>query len=183
MHHDWKIEPWKEEYVYTHIQVAHLRFRIPELPHYYQVEPVAFQVEVASVLVSDVWVSLVEVHPCFCVSSVSGDSVRCNFWQGRQPSVWFSRSIAGCLSIALFTVLFPRNSTPRIFSSWTSAAGFLIMHCVSSIVAHENPPLAILAIFKARRMSDCSGCSRPPCLATVADMLKTYNKSVAASTY
>jgi len=30
-------------------------------------------------------------------------------------------------------------------------------------------------------MSDCSSCTRPPCLAKVADMLKTYKKLVAAS--
>ena len=41
------------------------------------------------------------------------------FWQGRQPSVWFSQSIAVCLSIAAFTFLCPGNSTPRFFSSWT----------------------------------------------------------------
>jgi hypothetical protein len=38
-----------------------------------------------------------------------------------------------------------------------------------------------LAIFKARRMSDCSSYNRPPCLAIVADMLKTYMILVAAS--
>jgi hypothetical protein len=41
--------------------------------------------------------------------------------------------------------------------------------------------LAILDIFKARRMSDCSSCNWPPCLATVAGMWKTYKKLVAAS--
>ena len=104
------------------------------------------------------------------------------FWQGRQPSFWFSRTIAGCLSIATFTLLCPGNLTPRFFPSRTSAQGFLISCCVSSIAARENPPLAILAIFKARRMSDCSSCTRPPCLAIVADMLKTSKKLVAACT-
>jgi len=41
--------------------------------------------------------------------------------------------------------------------------------------------LSILAIFNARRMSDCSSCTRPPCLAIVADMLKTYKTLVDAS--
>jgi len=45
-----------------------------------------------------------------------------------------------------------------------------------------QPSLAILAIFKARRMSDCSSCTWPPCLAIVADMLKTSKKLVAATT-
>jgi len=104
------------------------------------------------------------------------------FWQGRQPSIWFSRTIAGCLSIAACTLLRPGNSTPRFFSSRTSAWGFLISCCVPSIAVRENHPLAILAIFKARRMSDCSSCTRPPCLAIVADMLKTSRKLDAAST-
>jgi len=102
-------------------------------------------------------------------------------WQGTQPSIWFSRTIAGCLSIAAFTLLCLRNSTPCFFSSRTSARGFLISCCVSSIAAREIPSLAILAIVKARRMSDCWSCIRPPCLAIVADMLKTSKKLVAAS--
>jgi hypothetical protein len=42
-------------------------------------------------------------------------------------------------------------------------------------------PLAIFAIFKARHMSDCSSCTRPPCLTIVADILETYRKLVASS--
>jgi len=103
-------------------------------------------------------------------------------WQGRQPSVWFSRSIARCLSIAASTFLCPGESTPHFFSSRTLAQGLLINNCVSPIAAHENPPLAILAIFKARRMSDYSSCTRPPCLAIVADMLKT-NKEISCWIY
>ena len=103
------------------------------------------------------------------------------FWKERQPSIWFLRTIAGCLLIAAFTLLCLGNWTPRFFSSRTSARGFLISCCVSSIAARENPPLAVLAIFKARGMSDCSSCTRPPCLAIVADMLKTSKKLVAAS--
>jgi hypothetical protein len=38
-----------------------------------------------------------------------------------------------------------------------------------------------LVRFKARRMSDYSSCTRPPCLAIVADMLKTYKQLVVAS--
>jgi len=83
--------------------------------------------------------------------------------------------------IAAFTSLWPGNSTPRFFSSRTSAHGFLMRFFVSSISAREKPSLAILAIFNARRMSDCSSCTRPPCLAIVADMLKTYKTLVDAS--
>ena len=103
------------------------------------------------------------------------------FWQGRQPSIWVSRTIAGCLSIAVFTLLCLRNKLPCFFSSRTFANDFLISCCVSSIAAHGNPSLAILAIFKARRMSDCSRSTWPPCLDIVADTLKTYKKLVAAS--
>jgi len=102
------------------------------------------------------------------------------FWQGRQPSVWFWWIIAGCLSIAAFTFQCPGNSTPRFFSSVTLARGFFIWYCIASIAVPENPPLAILAIFNARRMSDCSSCTQPPCIAIVADMLRTYKKLVAA---
>jgi len=97
-------------------------------------------------------------------------------WQGRQPSVWISWSIAGCHSIPAFTFLCPGNPTPHFFRSRTSARGFLNRKCVSSIAARENSPLAILAISKARHMSDCSSCTRPPCRAIVADMLKTYKE-------
>jgi len=100
------------------------------------------------------------------------------FWQKRHPAMWFWWSIAGCYPIAAFTFLSPRTSTPRFFLSRTSARRFCIRYCISSIVACENPLLAILAIFKARRMSHCSSCTRPPCLAIVADMLKTYKKLV-----
>ena len=103
------------------------------------------------------------------------------FLQGRQLSMLWSWTIAGCIPIAAFTFLRPRNSSPQLLSSSTSAWGFLIRYCISSIVARENPPLAILAIFQATRMSDCSSCTRPQCHAIVADMLKTYKKLVAAS--
>jgi len=103
------------------------------------------------------------------------------YWHGRQSSVWFVRTIAGCLSIIAFTLVCTENSTPRFFSSRNSVRGFLISCWVSSIVVRENPPLAIFARFNARRMWDCSSCTRPPCLAKVADMLKTYKKLVAAS--
>ena len=103
------------------------------------------------------------------------------FWQGRQLYVWFSRTIAGCLAIPSFTLFCPGNTTSRIFSSQTSECGLMIIVCISSIAPRENRSSAILAIFRARRMSDYSSCTRPPCLAIVADMLKTYRKLVAAS--
>jgi len=87
MHQNWEIEHWEQETVYTHIWVADLRFRICAWPHCYCVEQVVFWVDVASGLVLAVWVALVEVHPCLCVSSVSGDSVLCDFGkEGSRPS-------------------------------------------------------------------------------------------------
>jgi len=102
------------------------------------------------------------------------------FWQGRKPFGWFWRTIAGCLSITALTFLWSENTTPHIISSRTSARGVSIRCCISSIVACETPPLAILAIFNERYMSDCSNCARPLSLAIVAVMLKTYKKLVAA---
>jgi len=181
MHHDWKIEHWEEEYVYTHIRVAHLRFLISPLPHCHWVEQVSFRVDVVSVLVSAAAVALVEVPVPLRLQCVWGFCA-VPLWHGRQPSVWFSQSIAGCLPIAAFTLLCRGNSTPRFFSSPTSAQCCLTRNCVSSIAAPENPPVAILAIFKARCMSDCSSCTRPPCLAIVADMFKTY-KDISCCNY
>jgi len=102
-------------------------------------------------------------------------------WLGRQPFVWFSHTIARCLSIAAFTLSRPRNITPTFFSSRPSAGCYLNCCCVSSIKAWETLPLAISTIFKARRMSECSSCTWPLCLAIVGDMLKTYKKVFAAS--
>jgi len=92
-------------------------------------------------------------------------------WQRRQPSDWFSPNTAGCLSIAGFTSLCQGNSTACFFSHQPLAPGCLIRYWVPSIMEHENPPSAILAIYKARRMSDWSSCNRPPCHTIVADMM------------
>jgi len=97
-------------------------------------------------------------------------------WQDSQPSFCFSETIAGCLSIAAVTLLCLGLSTPCVHSSQTLPRGFLISCCVSSTGTRENPAVAILAIFEARGMSDCSSCTRPPCLAIVPDMLKTSRK-------
>jgi len=100
--------------------------------------------------------------------------------QGKHSTVWFWRSIARCYPIAAFTILCPGTSTLSFLSSWILALGFLIRYCVSSTAVCANPPVAIWAIFHAKCMSDCSNCSRPPCLAIVADMLKTYKGLVSA---
>jgi hypothetical protein len=98
--------------------------------------------------------------------------------KGRHP-LNFQESFPGILLQP--TSLCPANSTPHFVSSQTSVSRFLIRHCVSTIAARENPRLAILPILKVRGMSDCSSYTWPPCLAIVADILKTYQKLVAAS--
>ena len=103
------------------------------------------------------------------------------FGQGKHLSRWYWQSIASCFMIAVFTLLCSRNLTPRCFLSRTSVWDFVIRCCHSSIVARENHPLASLAMFKARCISDFSRCTRPSCLAIVADMLKTCKETVAAS--
>jgi len=75
----------------------------------------------------------------------------------------------------------PQELNSRFLSSRTSVRGFMIRYFASSIAAHKNASLAILGIFNARRMSDCASCTQPPCLATVAAILKTYKKLAAAS--
>jgi len=101
-------------------------------------------------------------------------------WQGRQPSVWCSETIAGWLSIAAFNLLYPGTTTPRFVASQTSGPGLLIICCVSSIAAWKNPSLVILATYKARYITDCSSCTQPFWLAILAAMLKTYKQIVAA---
>jgi len=103
------------------------------------------------------------------------------FWQERYQSRRFWWSIAGCVSITAFTFQCSGYSTRRFFTSRTSVQGYMIRYFGCSLAVHDNPPLAILALFKARPTSDCCSCTRPPCLAIVADMLKTYKKLVAAS--
>ena len=128
-----------------------------------------------SFISQQIWIKLI------VMLVILGEHIKIEKSSNGKRSMYIN--IAGCLLIAAFPFIRSGNTTPRFFSSGTSAQGFLIRNCISSIAACANPPLAILAIFKARRMSECSGCTQPPCLAIVADMLITYKKSVAASTY
>jgi len=78
-------------------------------------------------------------------------------------------------------LIVPRKlNTPLLFFSdlgaWFLYEIFRFLNCGA-----QKPSLAILAIFNARRMSDCSSCPRPPCLVIVADMMKTYKTLVDAS--
>ena len=181
MHQDWQVESWEEEHVNLHSQLANCLFAIFGCPEEDWVAQGAFRVGMASdhgvgwlyQTGGGAPVPLRLQHVCGFLAVP--------FWEGRPPSVWFWRIIARGLSITAFTVLCPGNSTPHFVSSLTSARGFSIRYCVSSLVVRKNPPVAILAIFNAMRMSDCSSCTQPPGLASVADMLKTYTKWVAGS--
>jgi len=110
-----------------------------------------------------------------CVCGICGVP----FWQGKQMSLWFWWWIARCLANPAFIFLSPGISTPHFGTSYTSAYGLLIRCCVSSDGVHVHSALAIMAILRAEHMSDCSSCTRPPCLAIVADMLNTYKRLVA----
>jgi len=119
MDKDWVIECWKAEYVFTHIQVAHLRFQNFELPHYHQGARVAFQAGVA--------LAQVDVHLFHCASQMSAESM---LWhdgnEGSHPGD-FHKPLLGVSAIPVFTVLCPANSTPHLFSSrslaWNSFSG------------------------------------------------------------
>jgi hypothetical protein len=104
-------------------------------------------------------------------------------WLGRQPSLRFWQSIAGCPTIAVFTLSCLGYSTPCNFTSGTLEQGGLIRYCVQSIMAHKHPPLVFFAIFNARLMLDCSSTSQSCCLAIVAGMLKPHQTIVATSVY
>jgi len=126
----------------------------------------------------------------------------CGFWWSRAGSF----APPACLHILCCAILAWKAAVHMIFHNhrWVSfnrtmhlftprKLNFLLLPCpvfgmrfltscfVSSIVARENPPLAILAIFKARCILHCSSCTWHPCLALVADMIKTYKKLVTAS--
>jgi hypothetical protein len=102
-------------------------------------------------------------------------------WQARHLAVWYWQTIARCFSVGYFTFLCPGNSTPHLFSAQTLAQGQLISDTISCIVACKNLSLAVVAISKARWVSDYSSYTRPLCLPIVADMLNTCSKFVAAS--
>jgi hypothetical protein len=93
MDQDFKIGHQEEEYVYTHVRVAHLLFWNTDFHHGHQVAQVAFWVQVAPILV--------EVHPFLCASSMMVASLRCKFrMEGsrrfRYPKplpVWFYRNL------------------------------------------------------------------------------------------
>jgi len=188
MHHVKQFQGREEICENTYIQHANWTFGNVELGHGYWVAPVVYRAEVAflaevvSALESDSCVGWLQIHLFLWVSSMSAEFSQCHDGKQRDPAVWFWRSMVGCPSLAACTILCSGNSKPRFYSAQASGQGFLIRYCVSLIAAHENPPLSILALFRARRMFDYSSCTRPPCLAIVADMLETYKKLLAPLT-
>jgi hypothetical protein len=74
MHRDWNVELGEVEYVYAHIQVVYPIVQCIDFTHSQQVVQVAFQAEVAPVVV--------EVQVCLCASSITAGSSLCHF--GKQ---------------------------------------------------------------------------------------------------
>jgi len=87
MDQDWKIERWREEYVYTHIRVAHLLFRSIDFSHHHHVAQVAFQANVVPVVVV--------VHLCLGASSVCVDSLLCHFGKEARHPFDFDECLPG----------------------------------------------------------------------------------------
>jgi len=160
-------------YVYTHIWVAHHPFGNYTLPECHWVAQLVFWAAVALVLV--------EVYPLLCTSSLSVDSLLCNFdKEGTSPFNCHEKFLGVFLLHAL-PICAQETQLPvtSLLVLWREV--FLMRYCICSIVVWGNPPLVILAIFKARSMSDCSSCTQLSCLAIVADMLKMSKKLVTAT--
>jgi hypothetical protein len=108
-----------------------------------------------------------------CLQSVCGFCAM-PFSQGREQSIWFHQPLSDFFRSQPspgFTIE-TQPPTSSLLGLWHT--GVLISCCVSSVVAQETPPLAILAIFKATHILAYSGCTWPPCLALVANLVKTY---------
>jgi len=123
---------------------------------------------------------LVEVRRFFCASSVSADSLLCHFGMEGSHLLDFHKPLLGVFLSQPSPV--DDQETQLLASSLLGLQREVSELVVAfPILRREKPRLAILAIFKARRMSDYSSCTRPHCLAIVADMLKTYKKLDVAS--
>jgi len=93
--------------------------------------------------------------------------------RARLLWVWFSSTMVKCFPDAAFTFWYPGNSTLSYITFQTLLLGVTIWCCVSTMTAPENTPLYLLAVLHARHLLGCSGHTRPPCSAIVADMLRT----------
>jgi len=79
IHQDGTIECSEQKHLNTHIRVPNSQFETFELPHCHWEVQVAFETEMASVLVYVVIVSRTNVHPCPCASNVSAGCFWCQF--------------------------------------------------------------------------------------------------------
>jgi len=131
-------------------------------------------------VVSAVCISWAELHLFHFVWSMSPDFVRSHCSKEGIRQCYFDEASLRALPLQPPFCLSNGNHTAHFFSSRTLACGFFITYCISCTAARGHPPLAIIAIVNARHISDCSSSTWPPCLAIVADMLKTYKKVVAA---
>ena len=158
MHQDSQTERWEVVYMKTNNQVATGRFGNHQLHHCPRVEHAAFRPEVESVLVSTICVGRVQVHQFLAPPVYLG--IHWGAILARKASIRLVLMkhcrVSSCRSLMY---LCPGSYTPCCVSSHTLARCFLIRCCISCIAVHENPALAILAVFMARRMSDCSSCT------------------------
>jgi len=83
----WKIERREAGMVYTRIRVAHRLFQSFEWSHFHQVAQVVFRASVAP--------AVMKVHPCFCTSSKSVDSLLCQFGKVRSCPFDFPEPLPG----------------------------------------------------------------------------------------
>ena len=164
-----------------YVNTANCQFGNVELWHCYQVAWVAIREQVASALESAVYVGLAEVHLFPWVSSVSADSWRCHIGKKDIHPGGFDEGLPGVFPSQALTLYsqetqLPVSSLPRLQHKVPlSHIAFPLFRSAITLL------WPILVIFKARHMSDCCSLTRPPCLAIVADMLKTYKKLIAAS--
>jgi len=131
------------EYAYIHTWMAYLLFHNFCFPQRHLVAPVAFRAE---------------VPPFLCSSSGSLDSLLYHLaWKADSHMIFINHCrVSFHRSLEL---LMPRKLNSWLLLFLDFGARFLNEFCFSSLAVHENPPLAIFAIFKARRMSDCSSCT------------------------
>jgi len=157
------MKPWEVEYVNAHILVAHSHFRSSRC---HQMAQLALWAEVSSIMVV--------VHPHHCGSCLTVAFSTCQVGKEGSGPLAFRETVAGWLWIAIFIPFWTANTTPKFISSHTSEQTLLIICCIPSLATRHSAPLASLDITNAWLMSACSCCSWPPCLAIVANMLKTY---------
>jgi hypothetical protein len=159
------------ESVYTDIWVAHHLCQWFDFSHRHQVAQVALQAEAALVVL--------DVQSCPCGSSVTADSVLGHLSKDSSRLFDFHESVPGLLLsppspvYAQETQLF----TSSLLGLWHEVSWF-----VGAFLLSRHMKILLWPFWPhSRRMSDCSSCTTPPCLAIVAFMLKTYKALGKAS--